>query len=201
MKQIIHRYFILNKPYNMVSQFVSTHRVALLGDIDFDFPEGTHAVGRLDNNSEGLLILTTNKKVTRLLFQSEEAHKRTYLVQVNNVINEENLLQLRSGVRLRVKGGGYCISAPCEADVIEEPGNLFKSEYKPTAYPPFTWLRMTITEGKYHQVRKMIGAVHHRCKRLIRVAIEDLGLGELDPGGVREMTERDFFEQLKIDNR
>ena len=62
------RYFIINKPFNMVSQFVSTHDVRLLGHLDFDFPEGTHAVGRLDNNSEGLLILTTNKKVTGFCF-------------------------------------------------------------------------------------------------------------------------------------
>ena len=60
------RYFIINKPYKMVSQFVSPDNVRLLGDLEFDFPEGTHAVGRLDNNSEGLLILTTNKKVTVL---------------------------------------------------------------------------------------------------------------------------------------
>ena len=64
----MNRYFILNKPFNMVSQFVSTHDVQLLGNLDFDFPPGTHAIGRLDNDSEGLLILTTNKKVTRLLF-------------------------------------------------------------------------------------------------------------------------------------
>ena len=61
------RYFIINKPYKMVSQFVSPDKVNLLGDIDFDWPEGTHAIGRLDNNSEGLLILTTNKRVTKLL--------------------------------------------------------------------------------------------------------------------------------------
>ena len=64
----INRYFILYKPYNMVSQFISTHQVGLLTDIDFIFPEGTHAIGRLDKDSEGLLLLTTNKKITRLLF-------------------------------------------------------------------------------------------------------------------------------------
>ena len=78
MEQAIpHRYFILNKPFNMVSQFVSTDEVPLLTAIDFNFPEGTHAIGRLDAHSEGLLILTTNKKVTRLLFQGEVPHKRT----------------------------------------------------------------------------------------------------------------------------
>ena len=89
MTTVTNRYFIINKPYNMVSQFVSTHPVNLLGGLDFDFPKGIHAVGRLDNHSEGLLILTTNKKVTRLLFLSEAAHERTYLVQVNNLISDE----------------------------------------------------------------------------------------------------------------
>ena len=63
------RYFIIYKPVNMVSQFISTHQVKLLGDLNFDFPEGTHAIGRLDQHSEGLLLLTTNKKITKLLFQ------------------------------------------------------------------------------------------------------------------------------------
>ena len=66
----------------MVSQFVSTHSVNLLGDLEFDFPPGTHAIGRLDNHSEGLLLLTTNKKITRLLFEGKIPHKRTYFVQV-----------------------------------------------------------------------------------------------------------------------
>ena len=88
MEEKGHRYFIVNKPCDMVSQFVSSHEVNLLGNLDFIFPEGTHAIGRLDNHSEGLLILTTNKKVTRLLFQGETAHKRTYLVQVKNVVSE-----------------------------------------------------------------------------------------------------------------
>src|SRR4029079_17980396 len=101
MQQAAHRYFIIHKPYNMVSQFVSSHEVGLLGDLDFIFPEGTHAIGRLDNHSEGLLILTTNKKVTRLLFQGETAHKRTYLVQVKNVVSEETLEKLRTGIRIR----------------------------------------------------------------------------------------------------
>ena len=76
------RYFIIYKPVNMVSQFISSHEVRLLGDLGFDFPEGTHAIGRLDQHSEGLLLLTTNKKITKQLFQGEKPHTRTYLVQV-----------------------------------------------------------------------------------------------------------------------
>src|SRR5258708_3124575 len=101
-----HRYFILNKPYHMVSQFVSTHDVVLLGDLAFEFPAGTHAIGRLDNHSEGLLLLTTDKRITRLLFQGAALHTRTYLVQVKNQVSAENLEQLRMGIAIRVKGGG-----------------------------------------------------------------------------------------------
>ncbi|MEO7489946.1 MAG: pseudouridine synthase, partial [Ferruginibacter sp.] len=86
MTPAAHRYFIINKPYNMVSQFISPDKVGLLKDVPFAFPEGIHAVGRLDNDSEGLLILTTNKKVTKLLFESKIPHKRTYLVQVRNIV-------------------------------------------------------------------------------------------------------------------
>src|SRR6476659_1354965 len=93
-----HRYFILNKPVNMVSQFVSTHDVKLLSSINFEFPEGTHAIGRLDKNSEGLLLLTTDKKVTRLLFQGKQPHKRTYLVQVKNKVSPETVVKLASGI-------------------------------------------------------------------------------------------------------
>ena len=68
MNETKFRYYIINKPFNMVSQFVSSHSVGLLGDLDFKFPEGIHAVGRLDNHSEGLLILTTNKKIPDYYF-------------------------------------------------------------------------------------------------------------------------------------
>lgn len=200
MPSSTHRYFIIHKPYNMVSQFVSPEEVNLLGDLDFDFPEGTHAVGRLDLQSEGLLILTTNKKVTRLLFESETPHKRVYLVHVKYVVTEETLQQLRAGVSIQVKGGGYYITAPCEAAIVQKPANLLKREGELKEYLPHTWLLLTLTEGKFHQVRKMVAAVHHRCRRLIRVAIEDIELGDLPPGGVQEMEEAAFFKLLKIEN-
>jgi 23S rRNA pseudouridine2457 synthase len=195
-----HRYFIINKPYKMVSQFKSSHRVGLLCDLDFNFPEGTHAVGRLDNHSEGLLILTTNKRVTRLLFESEVPHARVYLVQVKHVVSPQTLELLRTGVSIRVKGGGDYITAPCEADVVDNPHDYFKDDRQPKEYAPSTWLLLKLTEGKYHQVRKMVAAVGHQCKRLIRVSIEDVLLGDLQPGGVREMDEKLFFEQLRIDH-
>jgi 23S rRNA pseudouridine2457 synthase len=182
----------------MVSQFVSSHKVKLLTDLEFKFPEGTHAVGRLDSNSEGLLILTTNKKVTKLLFESDVQHKRTYLVQVENTVSQETLQQLRTGVSIRVKGGGDYVTTPCEVQLVKKPEDLFEGGYKASEYKTYSWLLLSLTEGKYRQVRKMVAAVKHPCVRLIRVAIEDLALGDLPPGCVKEIDENNFFQQLKI---
>jgi 23S rRNA pseudouridine2457 synthase len=199
MKLESYRYFIINKPYNMVSQFVSTDKVRLLGDLDFDFPEGTHAIGRLDNHSEGLLILTTNKKVTRLLFQGDKLHTRTYIVQVKNNLSEERLRQLKTGINIRVKGGSQWTTTPCEVEILASPNYNYEPVELEKSYPPYTWLRISLKEGKFHQVRKMVAAVHHKCRRLIRIAIEDLALENLPPGGVKEINEKSFFELLKIE--
>lgn len=200
MSETPHRYFIINKPYKMVSQFISPDNVGLLGDLDYDFPEGTHAIGRLDNNSEGLLLLTTNKRVTALLFQSDVPHKRTYLVQVEKVVTPERLEQLRSGVKIRIRGGGDWITTPCDVQIVEKPKDLYKRNHEFREDLPHTWLTITLTEGKYHQIRKMVSVVYHHCKRLIRISIEDMELGNMQPGEVREIEEEEFFTKLKIDN-
>lgn len=184
----------------MVSQFVSSDDVGLLGDLDYDFPEGTHAIGRLDSHSEGLLILTTNKRVTNLLFQGEVPHKRTYWVNVGYHVSQETLQLLRTGIAIRVKGGGDYVTAPCEVEIIERPPILSKIENEANQNVPHTWLSITLTEGKYHQVRKMVRTAGHRCKRLVRASIEDLELGDLAPGGVKELEEVEFFRLLKINN-
>ena len=184
----------------MVSQFVSTHDVRLLGDLEFDFPEGTHAIGRLDNLSEGLLILTTNKKVTKLLFQGEVSHSRTYLVQVRGEVSEATIEQLKTGITIRVRGGDYWTTTPCEVSIAKGYTNNYEPPEIETGFPPYTWLSITLTEGKYHQVRKMVAAVRHKCRRLIRISIENLELGNLEPGKVREIKEVDFFKYLKISN-
>jgi len=198
-QEIPHRYFILNKPFNMVSQFVSTDEVPLLTAIDFNFPEGTHAIGRLDAHSEGLLILTTNKKVTRLLFQGKVPHKRTYLVQVLQHMTQESVQKIRDGVSIRIKGNVDWTTTPCEAEIVEKPADLFLVENALQDFIPHTWLTISLTEGKFHQVRKMVLALRHKCRRLIRMSIEEIHLEDLQPGCVREMNEVEFFKKLKID--
>jgi len=182
----------------MVSQFISDHETDLLGQLEYDFPEGIHAIGRLDKNSEGLLVLTTNKKITKLLFNSGIKHKRTYLVKVKYEVTPQSLHRLRTGLTIRIRGGGNYLTPPCEVDIVNPPADLFPLPYPSPDYTPFTWLSITLTEGKYHQVRKMVLAAGHRCQRLIRISIEDLELGDLRPGEVREIEEASFFSLLKL---
>ena len=182
----------------MLSQFISNDGVRLLGDLEFEFPVGTHAVGRLDADSEGLLILTTNKKITKLLFESGVPHLRTYLANVKNIVSAEKLKELQNGVVIRTGDKEFYTAVPIGAEIVDDLsvyGCL--ADTLPYAYPN-TWLVITLAEGKYHQVRKMVAGLGHPCRRLIRVSIEDLFLNDLLPGEVREMTELDFFNNLKL---
>ena len=193
-----HRYFVLNKPIHMVSQFVSCHSVKLLCDLDFAFPPGTHAIGRLDQNSEGLLLLTTNKKITKLLFQSVVPHKRTYLVQVQNKVIPETLIQLANGIAISAPNGNSFITTPCEVIQVDKPSYLWEAADFLHENVQNSWLQITLTEGKFHQVRKMVAAVNHKCIRLIRTDIEDISVVNLPPGAVLEMKEDDFFSMLHL---
>lgn len=194
-----HRYFILNKPINMVSQFVSSHDVRLLGSIDFNFPEGTHAIGRLDKNSEGLLLLTTNSKVTKLLFQGKVPHKRTYLVQVINKISEETILKIANGISISAPDNKAYFTTPCEAKIADPLNyNILLKNVRLHKNVTNSWITITLTEGKFHQVRKMVAAVGHKCLRLIRVSIEDITLDNLQPGEIKEVEHDYFFEKLKL---
>lgn len=193
-----HHYYILNKPCHMVSQFKSSHRVPLLGDLDFPFPEGTHAIGRLDQHSEGLLLLTTNKKVTRLLFQGIKPHFREYHVLVNSAVSQNQLNQLSNGVPIRTGQEIFYTTQPCSVRLVDPPLIRFNSDYIPSERVPHSWISISLTEGKYHQVRKMLTAVGLRCKRLVRLRIENLQLGNLAPGCIQELTEQEFFGGLNI---
>ena len=193
-----HRYFLLNKPIEMVSQFISSHQVKVLSALDFNFPEGTHAIGRLDQMSEGLLLLTTNKKVTKLLFQSKQPHVRTYIVQVKNKVSQVTLEKLQSGVDISATNGTTYTTAPCRVDLINPPLFLWDNGIVLHSNQQSDWLQIELTEGKFHQVRKMVAALHHRCIRLVRWSIEDLTVESILPGQVKEVSEEYFFNALNL---
>jgi len=192
------RYFIIYKPVNMVSQFISTHQVKLLGDLNFDFPDGTHAIGRLDQHSEGLLLLTTNKKITKLLFQGIKPHTRTYLVQVKNKVSKETAKRLSEGIEISASGGGRYRTSTCLVKIVDKPNYITEPEIPLHPNADYSWLEISLTEGKFHQVRKMVAAVHHKCIRLIRISIEEMNIKNLSPGEVKEVDEQFFFKKLNL---
>lgn len=198
MEPQAHRYFIIHKPRNMVSQFVSSHDVRLLGDLDFDFPEGTHAIGRLDKDSEGLLLLTTNKRITRLLFEGSTPHARSYLVQVKYEVSDEKIALLRAGIGISHTNDSIYTTQPCLVERITQPETYISNANELQFYIPHSWLLLTLTEGKFHQVRKMVKGIGHPCKRLIRISIENLTLQGLAPGEVKEISEEECLEKLSI---
>ncbi len=187
------RYFILNKPVNMVSQFKSSHNVPLLGDLSFSFPEGTHAIGRLDKDSEGLLLLTTDKAVTRLIFSGSRPHKRTYLVMIHNEMTENTFSHLSEGVKIKIKNGEEYLARPKKLFRVHTPVSLYPWATDKREMYPHSWLLITLTEGKYHQVRKMTLAVRHRCLRLIRLQIENISVDGIAPGAVKELDRESFY--------
>jgi 23S rRNA pseudouridine2457 synthase len=190
---------MLNKPYNMVSQFVSSHPVPLLGDLEFNFPEGIHAIGRLDKPSEGLLLLTTNTKITKLLFESKIPHQRSYLVMARGKVSDEKIEQLTNGVSILLRDNkGDFITTPCLVKRIIDPKEIYSYAVDFREAYDHTWLLMTLTEGKFRQVRKMLLSIGHACMRLIRVSIGDLQLNHLPPSGVKEIEEQELCQLLNI---
>jgi 23S rRNA pseudouridine2457 synthase len=186
-----HRHFIIHKPWGMISQFVNPakRKKALLGDLH-NFPEGTMAIGRLDVPSEGLLLLTTDGKVSAEIRSSK--YEKEYYVQVDGLITEGALEQLRSGVGIGVKGEKYT-TKPGKAFIIEDPKFPQRSQkIRDDRHGPTSWISIIIKEGKFRQVRKMTAAVGLPTLRLIRVRIGDLELGDLEVSVVKEVNKLVF---------
>lgn len=194
-----HRYFVLYKPYCMISQFVSPYEQTLLADLPYNFPEGTHAVGRLDFHSEGLLILTTDKSVTRKIYSEGPGHTRLYHVLVEHKVSEDSLQKLRQGVMIGVKGKGFRTTDPCDVRILAVPPQLPEREPPYVMHCEHTWLEFRLQQGLNRQIRKMCAAVRHKCKRLVRYSIEDLDIAGMKSGELRELQQADFFRLLKID--
>ena len=183
----------------MLSQFVSPyphHR--LLGAINFPFPPGTHAIGRLDEFSEGLLILTTDKRITKLLLHPNKQHQRVYQVQVQKEVTEQTIQQLKAGISIQLKQKGDYTTMPCDVFKIDRPLNASNIGKDYLDNISHTWLQFVLTEGKNRQIRKMCKAVKHKCKRLIRTQIVNLHLGDLKAGEIKELTKDEFFESLGL---
>ena len=181
-----HQHFIINKPWGMISQFVNPakRKKKLLGDL-FDFPEGTMAIGRLDVPSEGLLLLTTDGKVSAEIRSNK--YEKEYYVQVDGIITEEAIKKLKSGVEIGYDGKKY-ITKPGKAFFIDDPKFPLRSQkIRDKRHGPTSWISIIIREGKFRQVRKMTAAVGFPTLRLVRVRIGTIKLGNLEINGVKEV--------------
>ncbi len=157
----------------------------MLGELH-DFPEGTMAIGRLDEDSEGLLLLTTNGKVSE---QVRSKHiEKEYYAQVDGLITDEAIKLLQEGVEIGIGGDKYK-TLPCAAFRLEQdPGFPQRSrKIRDDRHGPTSWVSITLTEGKNRQVRKMTAAAGFPTLRLVRVRIGDIQLGELQSGEVVEV--------------
>jgi pseudouridine synthase len=180
------RYVKMFKPFGMLTQFTDAAGRATLKDVVS--LRGVYPVGRLDRDSEGLLLLTNDGPLAHRLTDPGFEHPKTYLVQVERVPDENAVESLRRGVELR---GGR--SRPAEAEVLAEPPVL-PDRSKPIRFRkhvPTAWLRLVLREGRNRQIRRMTAVVGHPTLRLVRVGIGPLTLGDLKPGEWRELTEEE----------
>ncbi|MCB9185457.1 MAG: pseudouridine synthase [Flavobacteriales bacterium] len=184
-----HRHFALYKPDGCLSQFQTNQtkrkNKKLLGEL-FDFPEGTMAIGRLDEPSEGLLLLTTDGQFSEYI-RSQKVEKE-YWAQVDGIITDEAIKQLQTGVTISSESGLYT-TLLCKAERIETTPSLPPrgKKIRDERHGPTSWVSITLTEGKYRQVRKMTAAVGFPTLRLVRVRIGNILLGDMQPRDVQEI--------------
>jgi len=187
----MHRHFIIYKPFGYLSQFTYNlkRNKKLLGEL-FDFPTGTMAIGRLDEDSEGLLLLTTDGMMSETV-RSKHVEKE-YFAQVDGLIDEAAVEQLRQGVEIGFKGTRYT-TLPCKAHILAETPDFPERgrKIRDERHGPTSWISITVTEGKFRQVRKMTAAVGFPTLRLVRVRIGNMQLGSLQPGEVLETNNLD----------
>lgn len=181
-----HQHFIINKPWGMISQFINPakRKKKLLGDL-YNFPEGTMAIGRLDVPSEGLLLLTTDGKVSAEIRSNK--FEKEYYVQVDGIITQKEIEQLKNGVEIGFSGKKYT-TKPGKAFIIDDPKFTVRSQkIRDERHGPTSWVSIVIKEGKFRQVRKMTAAVGFPTLRLIRVRIGEIKLDDLEISGVKEV--------------
>ncbi len=194
----MNKYFIVHKPFNVLSQFTTQEGKKTLKDF-FDVPLNVYPVGRLDYDSEGLLILTDDKKLNSYLLNPLLAHEREYWVQVENNITADAIEELQKGVTININGKFYQTKSCKVKKFIDAP-------QVPERFPPIrtrknipvSWIKIILTEGKNRQVRKMTAAVGFPTLRLIRYRIEKITLDHLQPGEMKILSHTELYNLLQI---
>ena len=186
-KSLVAYTIVFNKPYGVLPCFTDPKGRPSLADY-IDLP-GVYAAGRLDQDSEGLMILTSDGSLAHRITDPQHKLPKVYLVQIERVPNEEALDELRKGVVLsekRTRPAGVRLLAD-EPHLPERPVPIRFRKNVPTA-----WIEITLHEGMNRQVRRMTAAIGHPTLRLVRMAIGSIGLGRLQPGQWRELSRQEL---------
>ncbi|MGB0897195.1 MAG: pseudouridine synthase [Flavobacteriaceae bacterium] len=186
-----HHHFVICKPYGFLSQFITNQNVKkkhhkLLGELA-DFPEGIMAIGRLDRDSEGLLLLTTDGKKSYHILSNKV--DKEYYVQVDGIITESAIKQLKNGVEITVENSEYT-TKPCPVKMLNSLDlqlPIRAKKIRDDRHGPTSWISITLREGKFRQVRKMTAAVGFPTLRLVRYRIGTIELGQMQAGDVIEL--------------
>lgn len=181
--------YLVYKPVGVLSQLTSNDpkekKKTFLGSL-YEFPDGIMPVGRLDEKSEGLLLMTTDGKLSDRINRS--GIEKEYYAQLDGIITDRAIDELRQGVDIGLSGKIYH-TAPCQVKRVEEIPWLTPPDpmLRVGRHRPASWVSLTLTEGKYRQVRKMTAAVGFPTLRLVRVRIANLNLKTMQPGDVLQI--------------
>ncbi len=182
----------------MLSQFSAHEGKKTLKDF-FDVPANVYPVGRLDYDSEGLLILSDDKQLNSYLLNPSRMHEREYWVQVEGNITSHAIDQLQQGVAININGKMYHTKS-CKAAIISQPAEISERD-PPIRFRkniPVSWLKIILTEGKNRQVRKMTAKVGFPTLRLIRHRIEKITIAHLRPGEMKLLSQSELYNLLHI---
>ncbi len=191
-----HQYYIIYKPFKTLSQFSAVPGKKTLSDF-FTLQKDIYPVGRLDEDSEGLLLLTNDTSVNKRLLDPLFAHTREYLVQVEGNIQKDAITKMSKGIVINVNGKIYT-TKPCMVSTQEQAPNV------PERNPPIrfrkniptSWINIILQEGKNRQVRKMTAAAGFPTLRLLRTRIANIELGNLQPGEIKMLDKETIYKKL-----
>ena len=189
-------YFLIYKPFQVLSQFTSTEGKLCLKDI-LQVPTDVYPVGRLDYDSEGLLLITNDKSINQQLLNPLFAHQRTYWVQVDGAITKEALAQLSKGVIINVDGKAYKTKpAKLEqlTEAIQVPDRNPPIRYRKNI--PTSWVSIQLTEGKNRQVRKMFAKIGFPVLRLIRAQLGAYTIENMAPGDYLILNQKEVVDSF-----
>ena len=197
----MYKYFVVHKPFNVLSQFTSQEGKKTLKDF-FDVPVNVYPVGRLDYDSEGLLLLTDDKYLNDYLLSPLHGHEREYWIQVEGKITQKAITDLQQGVNININGKMY-LTKKSIAEIISQPAEV-AGRNPPIRFRkniPESWLKIILTEGKNRQVRKMTAKTGFPTLRLIRYRIEKISIEHLKPGEMKMLSHTELYNLLQIQKR